>query len=148
VAHVELSLSGLADLSPSTLDRTGVLERWVPAVTGAPEPSLLLDGGGIVVAASPGWAVLFATPTTDAVSQHVLSVMRLLDFNAVVGELPDWEAEKIPPLLAIAAGGLARGLMRVPGRDGAPVTVDAVSTPLGSRAAPRGSLTFFSPVSR
>jgi hypothetical protein len=74
-------------------------------------------------------------------------VLHLLDFGAIVCDLPPWEADKVPPRLAATTGGLARGLMRLRGPDGAPRTVDAISVPLrdnGASAPVVGSLTFFS----
>ena len=65
-------------------------------------------------------------------------MLRLLDFNTVSGELPGWEVDKIPPLLAITTGGLARGLLRVPGTGRRCQTVDAISVPL--RDGVRGRL--------
>jgi hypothetical protein len=75
-------------------------------------------------------------------------VLRLLDFNRVSGELPGWEVDKIPPLLALTTGGLARGLIRVPGIAGGISTVDAISVPLRDGADVVGSLTFFALVTR
>ena len=122
--------------------------RWAFAVSGATEPCVLLDAAGIVVAASPGCAaaVLASTRPRRVGRRLVDGVLRLLDFNAVSGELPDWEVDKIPPLLAITTGGLARGLLRVPGADGAASTVDAISVPLRDGGPVVGSLTFFAPV--
>ena len=149
MAHVELSLSELTDLAGATGEHDPSLDRWGLAVSSAAEPCLLLDAPGTVVAASHSCAALFAVTPAEAVGRHVLDgVLVLLDFNTVSGELPDWEADKIPPLLASASGGLARGLMRVRGDDGAPRTVDAVSTPLRNGTSVAGSLTFFAPVGR
>jgi len=146
---VELSLSELTDLGTPAGDHDGSLERWALAVSSAAEPCLLLDGSGTVVAASRSCSALFGVAPAEAVGRHILDgVLILLDFNTVSGELPDWEADKIPPLLAGASGGLARGLMRVRGEDGTPRTVDAISTPLREGTTVAGSLTFFAPVGR
>jgi hypothetical protein len=125
------------------------LDRWRPVVVAAEDPCVLVDASGVVRAASPGCDALFAVAPAHAVGRHLLDgVLRLLDFNAVSGELPDWEADKIPPLLAVASKGLARGLLRVPGMDGVARTVDAVSAPLRHDGVVIGSMTFFAPVTR
>ena len=148
MAHVELSLSEPSfgtqlDGFDSTLD------RWAFAVAGANEPCLLLDAAGIVVSASPGCAELFGIETTDAVGRRLVDgVLRLLDFSAVSGELPDWEVDKIPPLLTLSSGGLSRGLLRVAGHAAGVSTVDAISAPLRDGLHVVGSLTFFAPVTR
>jgi hypothetical protein len=149
MAHVELSLSDLGALAATADGPDASLVRWAAAVSFAAEPCLLLDDSGVVMAASRSCAALFSVPPEVAVGRHLLAgVMRLLDFNTVSGELPDWEADKIPPLLAAASGGLARGLMRVRDSGGSPRTVDAVSTPLRAGSVVAGSLTFFAAVSR
>jgi len=152
VPHVELSLSELTTSGLRGYDRSGFdgsLDLWAFAVGVAGEPCLLLDAAGIVVAASPGSGALFSINAADAVGRRLVDgVIRLLDFNTVSGELPGWEVDKIPPLLAIKSGGLARGLLRVPGDDGATSTVDAISVPLRDDGEIVGSLTFFAPVGR
>ena len=74
--------------------------------------------------------------------------LRLLDFTANRCELTEQEIDKIPPLLALSSGRLARGLLRVlprprrrPGPDGRRDL--HAGAPDGTVA---GSLTFFSEV--
>ena len=124
------------------------LDLWEYTVRHAQEPCLALDVSATVVAASPGCGELLSITPSDAVGRRLVDVLHLLDFNAVAGKLPEWEVDKIPPLLAISTAGLARGLLRVPGADGSSDTVDAISVAL--RDGPRvvGSLTFFAPVGR
>ena len=103
----------------------------------------------MVIAASDLCGELLGFNPSQAVGRHLVDgVLRLLDFNAVSGELPGWEVDKIPPLLAVKSGGLARGLLRFTNSVGVPSTVDAISAPL--RDGPRivGSVTFFAPVGR
>jgi hypothetical protein len=146
VPHVELSLSEVAG-RPGGFD--GSLDRWGFVVASATEPCLVIDAAGVVVAASPGCRGLLGPDPAAATGRRLVDgVLRLLDFNAVSGELPDWEADKIPPLLAIASGGLARGLLRMPDEQGVPRTVDAVSAPLRDGATIVGSITYFAPVNR
>jgi PAS domain-containing protein len=140
VSHVELSL--LPDVN------AGSLELWAYAVARASEPCVVLDTDGAVVAASPGCRQLLGIDPVESVGLRLVDeVLRLLDFNAVSGELRGWEVDVIPPLLAIRSGGLARGLVRVSGgAGGGSSTVDAVSTPLKQGGEVVGSLTFFNPV--
>jgi hypothetical protein len=151
LAHVDLSLSGLQSDGPDRLlgGYLGSLDLWSYAVSVANEPCLLIDKDGVVVAASPGSGQLFDIDARDAVGRRLVDgVLRLLDFNVVSGQLPGWEVDKIPPLLATTTGGLARGLMRVRGPAGASNTVDAISVPLRDGDAVVGSLTFFALVAR
>lgn len=142
--HVELSLSEVADLGAA---RPGSLDRWGSVVASAAEPCLVVDATGTVIAASLGCDGLLGINPAAVRGRRLLDdVLQLLDFNAVSGELPDWEAEKIPPLLAIASGGLARGLLRIRDEHGTPRTVDAVSAPLGDGPSVVGSITYFAPV--
>ncbi len=159
--HVELSLSealvpgdvagGRPLLSrPAHAAQSGsTLECWSFAVATADEPCLLMDGSGLVVSASPGCRTLFGIEPRAAVGRHLVGdVLRLLDFTAASGELPDWEIDKVPPVLAYTSGGLARGLLRIAGPGGATSTVDAISTPMRDGDAVVGSLTFFAAVRR
>jgi hypothetical protein len=69
----------------------------------------------------------------------------LIDFSAAAGALADSEVGKIPPLLALSSGHLARGLIRLRCGSGA-CTLDAVATPIGAPERVVGSLSFFSRV--
>lgn len=154
--HVELSLSDalirpddVAGGRPPVRQSGSTLESWSFAVATADEPCLLMDASGMIVSASPGCRTLFGIEPHDALGRHLVGdVLRLLDFTAASGELPDREIEKVPPVLAYTSGGLARGLLRVAGRGGTTSTVDAISTPLRDGDTVVGSLTFFAPVSR
>ena len=149
LAHVELSLSDLYGQDHLAGGFLGSLDLWSYTVGAANEPCLLIDVDGVVVAASPGCGRLFDIEPRGAEGRRLVDgVLRLLDFNVVSGELPGWEVDKIPPLLAANTGGLARGLMRVSGPDGAPSTVDAISVPLRDGDKVVGSLTFFALVAR
>jgi hypothetical protein len=70
-------------------------------------------------------------------------LLALVDFTPASAALSPADMEKIPPMLALRSGRLARGLMRV--RSGADVvTMDAIATPLWGSNKVVGSLTFFS----
>jgi hypothetical protein len=153
VVHVELPLSDAAipavrpgqQAQPGRPVLAGTLAGWADVVAAAPEPCLLIDAGATVLACSGPASVLFglASPA-HAVGRGLLDgVLRLVDFTAAGGLLADWELARIPPLLVLSTGGLARGLMRLR-LDDAVRTVDAVATPLRDGAEVTGSLTFLS----
>lgn len=140
--HVELSLS-----EPATRRRPvarSSLGRWAKAVADAAESSLVIDAGAVVVALSPSCQEMLDCDG-PAVGRPLLEVLRLLDFSNPGGALGPGEARKIPPLLALDSGQLARGLIRVQCVDG-PHTVDTIATPLYDGHGKVGSLTFFCPV--
>lgn len=146
MAHVELSLTepGLGGLVPATN-----LDRWVAAVHAAAEPSLVIDAQAVILAMSAACSTLFELGDPLAtVGRRLLGAVRLVDFTAAKGELTLGEIDKIPPLLAVSSGRLARGLMRVQcGRDPSRIrTVDAIATPIWEDTRHAGSLTFFSEV--
>lgn len=155
MAHVELSLTEplapSATRGPLALDSTTNLDRWVSTVLAAAEPSLIVDADGGILATSVSCCQLFELgKPDDTVGRFLLGggVLQMVDFTAARSELTGMDIEKIPPMLAISSGRLARGLLRVqcgeqPDRIR---TVDAISTPLweGDRIA--GSLTFFSEI--
>jgi hypothetical protein len=118
--------------------------RWAKAVADAAESSLVIDTKAEVVALSPTCQEMFGLERS-AIGLHLLDVLRLLDFSTPGGALGRSEAQKIPPLLALDSGRLARGLLRVECRRG-PCTVDAIATPLRDGSGLTGSLTFFCPV--
>ncbi|MET8280440.1 hypothetical protein [Micromonospora sp. NPDC005174] len=152
MAHVELSLSEV--LVPSArasteleLDNVG---QWSSTVGRADEPCLLIDADTRVVAISTaGCQLLCLGEPAGLIGRPLLDGgLHLLDFTANRGELTEAEIDKIPPLLALSSGRLARGLLRVQAASvGCPdATVDAISTPLLTDGAVAGSLTFFSEV--
>jgi PAS domain-containing protein len=152
VAHVELSLSGAfvpQARTPAEAEFVSSIDRWRATVETAAEPCLVIDVTSRILAVSPsGSALLGLGSPADAVGQPLLGgVLRLIDFTAGGGELDEPESERIPPLLAIRSGRLARGLMRVQTDVGdAHLTVDAIATPLQEGQDVVASLTFFSAV--
>lgn len=157
--HVELSLT--EDASRRTSGRSArsegahvvsaarqrnSLERWSAATTGATEPSLVIDIDTCVMAISDSCATLIGVSDPASARGRPLreTIGRMLDFTGNPGELDSAEADKIPPLLAISSGSLARGLMRVVNPvDGEIRTVDVVATPLWDGTTVVGSLSFF-----
>ena len=161
MAHVELSLS--ESFTPPTCDPdgpvsssgdgatpsgdapAGPLRRWAAAVAHASEPCLVIDGAARIVAASPSCHSLLGIEPT--IGRYILDgVLPLVDFTAAREQLTEVETEKIPPLLALSSGRLARGLMRVHDGGAFDITVDAIATPLSDGETVVGALTFFSPI--
>lgn len=160
MAHVELSLpdafvpllappddAARDDAQPDDAQPDDSFSRWVSTVAAANEPCLVIDTGHKIVAASASCCALFdlGSPPVAVGRPLVGETLRLVDFTAARGELTDPEIEKIPPLLAITSGRLARGVLRIQA-DAAGATIDAVATPLFRDGLVAGSLTFFSEV--
>lgn len=152
MAHVELSLSKVSVPAARvpTEPESDNFDQWSTTVSRAAEPCLLIDVETKVVAISAsGCALLRLGAPADVIGLPLLDGgLRLLDFTAARTELTEQEMDKIPPLLALSSGRLARGLLRVQAASaGAPdATVDAISTPVLTHEAVAGSLTFFSKV--
>ncbi|MFI7025811.1 PAS domain-containing protein [Micromonospora sp. NPDC049900] len=150
MAHVELSLSEVFAPDPGTPTELGYdnLGRWAATVSSADEPCLLIDAETRVVAVSAAGCDLLGLGTPEDVMGLPLldGGLRLLDFTAYRGELAEPDIDKIPPLLALASGRMARGLLRIMATtEGiSDATVDAISTPVLADGAVAGSLTFFS----
>lgn len=126
------------------MEAQGSLQRWAAAVACAQEPCLVIDADSVIVAASRACADLLICDTAAACGQRLRdAVLHLVDFTDPPDKLDSAEADKIPPLLAISSGRLARGLIRVaePGQRAS--IVDAVATPLRDGSTVVGSLTFF-----
>jgi len=139
---VELSLS--SSVAPDWRPQLPLeLTRWVAAVTESAEPALIIDASAVVIACTPACAYLLGLPHRWT-GRRLPDALRLIDFTAAGSELPETEREMIPPLLAVASGRLARGLMRVRngGQPGDTRTLDAISTPLHADGVAVGSLTF------
>lgn len=152
MAHVELSLSdAFAPRGSAPVPGPDSFGRWAVAVAQASEPCLLIDDRMNIAAVSQAACHLLGLSSPSYVMGRPLldGTLRLLDFTAARAELPAQDVEKIPPLLALTSGRLARGLLRVAttGLTGeTDATVDAISTPVSSAGQVAGSLTFFSEV--
>lgn len=164
--HVELSITDFGPVTPpaphpvpeaaaptsapaqSAVDPdrlTDPLAHWVRAVASAIEPCLVIDADGVIVAMSPSCVELMSLTSSPVGADLRKGPIRLIDFSADGGKLSKSEVDKVPPVLAVSSGRLARGLIRV--RCGeAVVTLDAIATPIGHTRSVAGSLTFFSPV--
>jgi hypothetical protein len=155
VPHVELSLSDEGESEEPRREgpwgsRVSPVRHWARTVAEADDPCVVLDVDGMIVASSQSCRDLLGTDgrlapagsPQDWSGRGLLDVLRLVDLTAAGGPLATWEAERIPPLLALATGNLARGLIRVRLGD-LTRTVDVVSTPVSDGAAVSGSLSFF-----
>jgi hypothetical protein len=138
VPHVELSVSppGHARITP--------LERWATPTADATEPCLVLDDHEQILAISPPLRAILGL-SLDVLHNKLRDVVDFLDFAGGGGELNSVEANKLPPLLALNTGRLARGLIRAKvGTESC--TLDAIATPIVQGGTTTGSLTFFIPV--
>jgi hypothetical protein len=160
VPHVELSItdfgtvtpppsaepqsSDLAPAEPPTEPAADPLAHWVRAVASAVEPCLVIDADAMIVAMSPSCVTLMRLEQSPVGESLNKGPLRLIDFGDG-SKLGDTEVTKVPPILAVTSGRLARGLIRVR-CDGAVCTFDAIATPIGPVGTVSGSLTFFSPV--
>lgn len=144
--HVELSISEASPTDPGE----STLTRWAVAVATAEEPCLVLDADKMIVAASVSCGELIGLGDPDAAAGLPLreAVGHLVDFTSERQALDDSEVGKIPPLLAITSGHLARGLIRVSSPRHDATTLDAIATPLFAGDTVVGSLTFFLRISR
>jgi len=142
---VRYLLAPLCDLRPPPVaDGASPLATWAAAVRGASEACVLLDDQATVAAASPAFAELVGVPVAALTGARLFdSVLRVLDWGAEAPVRAE-EAARVPPLLALSAGALARSLLRVRRRDGTCLTLDAVSSPLHGRPEDGivGSVTF------
>lgn len=156
MAHVELSLSESFVPQPRQSElatgpdraRESSLDRWAAAVADANEPCLVIDGEAMIIATSATCCSLLGLGDPGMAARRFLldGVVRLVDFTAARSVLTEVELDKIPPLLALSSGRLARGLMRVYDGGEYDVTVDAVSVPLFDDSTIVGTLTFFSAI--
>jgi len=135
----------LRELPPAPEPGGGeILARWTAAVRGASEPCVLLDLAATVTAASPAFAEMVGMSVHQLAGASLFgTVLQVLDFNGGL-PVPAGEVSRVPPLVALSAGALARSLLRVRRRDGTSLTLDAVSSPLrgGPENAVQGSMTF------
>jgi hypothetical protein len=153
VPHVELSITDFGPVTPpaprpvpEAADRLAdPLGHWVRAVANAVEPCLVIDANGVIVAMSPSCVELMSLTSSPVGADLRKGPFRLIDFSADGGKLSKSEVDKVPPILAVSSGRLARGLIRVRCGD-AVVTLDAIATPIGHTGSVAGSLTFFSRV--
>jgi len=118
------------------------LATWLPSVRSAQDACVLLDAMARVAAASPAAAPLLTGPPDSWIGARFVDLVSAVDFTAVAA--PHITPEmSMPPLRALASGGLARGLMRLRLADAAVVTYDVVSVPV---CGARGVLSFLVPV--
>lgn len=116
----------------------GQIGIWHAAVRSSAEACLLLDQEARVVAASLAVGAVLGTTSASAIGARFVDLVTAVDFTS--GAAPDAELERsMPPLRALATGGLARGLLRLRSAAGL-VTYDVVAVPIGGQS---GALAFF-----
>ncbi|MCU1673575.1 MAG: hypothetical protein JWN77_1688 [Frankiales bacterium] len=138
-----LPLHRLADPAPAPpllrmlhLDQAG--GDWATAVRSSAECCLLLDRDARVSAASAAAATELGLDAR-ALGALFCDLISAVDFTS--GAAPDREQERtLPPLRALATGGLARGLVRLRTVEDDLQTFDVVAVPLARQA---GVLAFF-----
>ena len=144
--HVELALTDLGQLSTAFRpEPRDPFACWAAAVCNAVEPSLVIDSRETIIAMSPSCVAMLGLREAPIGQPLRSGALRLIDFSSHPDELTDTDVGKIPPLLSLSSGRLARGLIRVD-CDGSVCTLDAVATPIGAEGEIVGSLTFFSAV--
>jgi PAS domain-containing protein len=117
---------------------SGPIGVWLAAVGASEEACLRLDRDARVVAASAAVGAVLGTTAASAVGARFVDLVTAVDFTS--GAAPDQELERsMPPLRALATGGLARGLLRLRSSAGL-VTYDVVAVPLSGQS---GALAFF-----
>ena len=117
---------------------SGPIGVWHAAVRASTEACLLLDRDARVVAASNAVGAVLGTTAASAIGAKFVDLVTAVDFTS--GAAPDQELERsMPPLRALATGGLARGLLRLRSSTGL-VTYDVVAVPLTGQS---GALAFF-----
>lgn len=125
-------LAPLRQLAPAVapVSGSGPLTAWAAAVSAASEPCVLLDHDAAVLAVSPAFAELVGVPVAQLTGALLFqTVLTVLDFRVGM-PAPAEEVSRVPPLVALSAGALARSLLRVRRPDGTCLTLDAVSSPL------------------
>ncbi|GAA2330480.1 hypothetical protein [Dactylosporangium salmoneum] len=145
--HVEFSISDphqsrAHDRSQDPAESS--LDRWGATVDAAAEPCLVIDSDVVVVAMSASFEEMLGLDGSP-LNRPLLDgdgVLQLLDFGDGKA-LEQIEVARMPTLLALTSGRLARGLVRIKCAD-APCTFDAIATPLKDDGKVVGSLTFFS----
>jgi len=142
VPRVELSITDLGPVVPPPPDPLG---HWVRAVAGAVEPCLVIDKRAVIVAMSHLCVAMLGLTSSPVGASLREGPLKLIDFGPDGDKLTENEVGKVPPILAVTSGRLARGLIRVR-CDGSVYTLDAIATPIGPPDSVAGSLTFFSPV--
>ena len=146
MAHVELSWTEAPAAMPR-IPEWNTVDRWAATVDGANEACMVIDKLGRVAAVStPACRLLgFSTPEAARGQSLFAGAIALRDFTSDGAALSQDEVLRIPPVVVLTSGLLARGVLRARvGKD--TVTMDAVSTPLRERDQVIGSLTFFSVV--
>ena len=124
------------------------LSAWVRAVSTSPDPALVLDPRGAVVAASPAAATLFGRPIAELLGRELHRAVAFIDFHTQPHPA-EGTGMSLVPIQALRYDTPARGLMRARCPDGLIITLDCVASPLhDSRRHVVGVLVMLTSVTR
>lgn len=123
--------------------RRNPLDHWLDAAHHSEDACLVVDADGVVAGISDVCLVaLGISSSAEILGRGLLDdVVDFVDFaGAGVRPVPA-ELSKIPPLLVLQSGGVARGLIRVRTSAGV-TTLDAASAAVHADGGLAGSVTF------
>lgn len=128
------------------------LAGWAHVISTSHDACLLVNDRGRVLAVSPSASALLGDVTpSEMVGRHLLDgILHFADFDAGQrgSERGATYADRIPPLLAVATAGPARGLLRITASSGEVRMVDALAAPVHDSAGTvLGAVSFVSAVS-
>ncbi len=120
------------------------LRAWVTVVAGSADPCFVVDVRGHFVGLSSAAGVLLGRDHFSIIGRRLVDELDLVDFS-IAAESLEGHLAQVPPLVALSAGALSRGLVRLRRGDGVIVTLDIVASPLhGTDGSLIGSLCFMS----
>ncbi len=130
--------------SPELAPLREALRAWVTVVSTSADACLVLDRDGRVAGLSSSAAALVNEQAANVVGRRLVGdVFVLVDFSSAAEPVND--TGTVPPIQAVQADVLSRGLMRLRRSDELTVTLDAVAAPLhAADGSVIGSMTFFS----
>lgn len=148
--HLELSMAsdgGYESLPALRVVRRNPLDGWLDAAHHSEDGCLVLDPDGVVAGISDVCLEMLGIGAAgDILGRGLLDdLVEFVDFSAAEVRPAPGELSKMPPLLALHSGGLARGLIRVR-TPGGVSTLDAVAAAVHADGALAGSVTFLSEV--
>lgn len=148
--HLELSMAsddGYESSPALRVVRRNPLDGWLDAAHHSEDACLVLDADGVVAGISDVCLdALGLSSAEEILGRGMLDdVVDFVDFAGVGVRPVPADLAKIPPLLALHSGGLARGLIRVR-TSGRITTLDAVSAAIRADGGLVGSVTFLSEV--
>lgn len=139
-----LSSPALGSAARTETKRSSPLARWGAAVAAVDDACFVVDAAGRVVSCSAAGAELLGRPVAQLAGRPLREAVTFIDFET--GERSPAYESRVPPLLAISAVTLCRGIVRLQ-RTSGQLTLDVVSAPLrGSDGGVAGSISFIAAV--